>query len=705
MGLRGKLFIFMSFLFLFFSLNMWFYSQNLFKEINDKWASRYIQKQILYDKSRALKPIMNEVKLLKELSEDPSIVAMALNEEDKTIKQAGIERLEKYRLRAYSHNYFAAFDKSRNYYFNDATQRFSDDQPREHLVPTNPDHVWFFKALGDSKPFNVNVDFNNNSSVVNVWINYVLKHEGKNIGVIGTGFDIKDFTRDSISTGQKEVINFFVDQDGIVRLGDNFIFHENLDLSNKSTKSRDIKLFFTKANDALKIKSIMSELINFPNETKMLWVEHEMSKKLLGITYIEEIGWFNFILIDEKELELVKDFKIFPFLSMLFLLSIVFVSLTLNYLLLSPIDKLKKSMLAVQKGDYNISLRPIGTSEIMELSRQFIAMIDYIKAHKVSLEDKIKERTIGLMQSESKLNSILDTVDAYIYIKDLNGKYIYANQKTCEIFGKTKEELMGLGDELFFEDASAKSIVYFDQTAIADGKKCTSQNNVVKLINGREYIFLTAKIPLTDENGKVYALCGISTDITELKKSEEAIRELAFRDYLTHLPNRRMFAEYFAFMLAQSKRNRKHGALMVIDLDNFKSLNDAFGHNIGDMLLIEVAQRLILSVRAVDMVVRFGGDEFIVVLGDLSSVEESAKIEAVNVATKILEKISQPYKISFGENKEKKIVHNSTASIGVTLFGHEIQNQEKLFEEADRAMYMAKKQGGNQIVLYRNENL
>lgn len=385
-------------------------------------------------------------------------------------------------------------------------------------------------------------------------------------------------------------------------------------------------------------------------------------------------------------------------LSILFLVALIAVSIELHTLILNPLSKLKRLMQKIEHGQYEIDLRPIGTAEIEDLSKQFIAMIEYVRSNKIALEEIVQERTKGLLQSEAKLNTILDSVEAFIYIKDAHYRYVYANKKTCDLFGVTLDELIGREDSDFFDAQTAKNIRKIDNEVIEYGRKISLEETNTDKQTGLTTTYLSTKMPLMRDDGSIYALCGISTDITERKKTEELIRELAFHDPLTKLPNRRMFDEQFTFFLAQAKRHHHWGALLVIDLDNFKPLNDAFGHKAGDLLLTDVAARLNACVRQSDIVARFGGDEFIVALGDLSKDEENAKAEAMRVASKILFHVRAPYVLLLDEEgNDKMITHECTASIGVTLFGYDKQNKEHIFSEADKAMYCAKQKGRNCI--------
>ena len=185
-------------------------------------------------------------------------------------------------------------------------------------------------------------------------------------------------------------------------------------------------------------------------------------------------------------------------------------------------------------------------------------------------------------------------------------------------------------------------------------------------------------------------------DITERKGLEYQIRELAFHDPLTKLPNRRLLNDRLAQATTANKRSGFYGALLFLDLDNFKSLNDEHGHVAGDLLLVEVASRLRGCVREVDTVSRLGGDEFVVLLGDLTSDQAHATEQSNKLAEKIRITLAQPYVIT-GSNGSEAIEHQCSASIGVVLFSKEHQDLENLLKWADAAMYRSKAEGRNRI--------
>jgi len=208
--------------------------------------------------------------------------------------------------------------------------------------------------------------------------------------------------------------------------------------------------------------------------------------------------------------------------------------------------------------------------------------------------------------------------------------------------------------------------------------------------NGEEYPCWTTITAIQNDSGKVTNYVGVHTDISAQKRVEDEIRQLAFYDSLTGLPNRRLLMDRLHQAVAQSSRSGRKGALMFIDLDNFKTLNDTLGHDKGDELLRQVAKRLPLCVREGDTVARLGGDEFVVMLEDLDLDFERSAVLAEAVGQKVLERLNLPYTLGGHQ-------YRSTPSVGVALFGNHHSDIDELLKRADLAMYEAKGAGRNAI--------
>jgi diguanylate cyclase (GGDEF)-like protein/PAS domain S-box-containing protein len=212
--------------------------------------------------------------------------------------------------------------------------------------------------------------------------------------------------------------------------------------------------------------------------------------------------------------------------------------------------------------------------------------------------------------------------------------------------------------------------------------------------------------PIFDPSGTFIGYRGVARDITAQKLSEERIKQYAFYDSLTQLPNRRLFRDRLTLAFVASKRSQRHGALLFVDLDNFKSLNDKYGHEFGDLLLVEVARRLKLSIREIDTVARYGGDEFVIVLSHLELQPDESASQAGQIAEKIRSSLDQPYLLSLSkeDGTVMTIEHCCTASIGIALFFNHDVSEEDLIKRADMAMYDAKVAGRNTVRFFEPNN-
>ena len=274
-----------------------------------------------------------------------------------------------------------------------------------------------------------------------------------------------------------------------------------------------------------------------------------------------------------------------------------------------------------------------------------------------------------------------------LVIADADRRIIRANQAFSRITGYPIEELLGnnpriLGSdrhpvEFFVAIMNTLETVGFWQGEIWNRRK-----------DGDEYPAWLTITTVRNEGGAITHYVASLEDITLRKGAEEEIKNLAFFDQLTGLPNRRLLADRLKQALAASCRHNRCGALLFIDLDNFKTLNDTLGHDQGDVLLQQVAQRLSRCVREGDTVARLGGDEFVVMLESLSDSMQEAAAHAEIVGEKIVAALGQPYSLTDYE-------HRSSASIGVAMFLGCDDVAEELLKRADMAMYQAKSAGRN----------
>ncbi len=298
------------------------------------------------------------------------------------------------------------------------------------------------------------------------------------------------------------------------------------------------------------------------------------------------------------------------------------------------------------------------------------------------------------LRRESEKNlAILHNASDGIHIVDSDGNVIEASNAFCDMLGYSREELLGMNLSQWdaqFTDADPRAEV---------GKQLAQPVRLQyearhRRKDGSVFDVEISGFPLKLDGAPV--LFNSSRDITERKASEKRIQHLAFYDQLTELPNRRLLDDRLTQILVLGARNGRYGALLLIDLDNFKTINDSVGHLSGDMMLKQIAKRLTTLVRKSDTVARLGGDEFVVLLSDLSENYKEAVIQTKTVGEKILQVLRQPYQLGAREFR-------SSCSVGITMFKGNQLSTEELTKQADIAMYQAKNGGRNNLRFFDPE--
>jgi diguanylate cyclase (GGDEF)-like protein/PAS domain S-box-containing protein len=298
-----------------------------------------------------------------------------------------------------------------------------------------------------------------------------------------------------------------------------------------------------------------------------------------------------------------------------------------------------------------------------------------------------------LRASEARLTTILDSVDAFVFIKDKQRRYQYVNQKICDLFGLTEEQIIGQTDERFFDAQTSEMLRDVDIRVLESGERVTTEETDTLADGVSEMTCVSVKLPLRDAKGEIYALCGIATDISEYRQAQQELHQLAYFDPLTELPNRRLLLDRLHHALMHAKNSGSEGAILLIDLDNFKTLNDTQGHAAGDVLLKQVAQRLGEGLHGKETLGRLSADEFLLVLEGLGRNMDSAVNFATSQARVLLNKVSQPYELN-------GVPFSGSASIGVVMFSDANGSVETLLKEADLALCDAKDAGRNTMRFY-----
>ncbi|MCG8008307.1 MAG: PAS domain S-box protein [Candidatus Thiodiazotropha lotti] len=457
----------------------------------------------------------------------------------------------------------------------------------------------------------------------------------------------------------------------------------------------------------------------------------------------------------------------------------------------------------------------------MEVNAQLVVQdsVKYLIAIARDLTDieRVREQ---LIKSEQEMRTILDNVDAFIYLKDMDGNYLFANRQVRDLWHAEMDEIIGYGDEKFFDESSASAIRINDKKVLRQGEAVRAVETNTVPQTGQTAVYQSTKLPLRHDDGTTYALCGISLDITEQKRAEDALKESEQRfriagqaafdliyewnvetdelkwygdvdqilgykkgfltddiqswlqlihpqdlqlmrnsvelhrnstkeiryeyrirhadgsyrywkdhalplldqdnkpyrwvgvctditlqkehqlqlehhanhDLLTGLPNRALLSDRLTQAMHQEKRREQRLAVIYIDLDGFKEINDRYGHDVGDLVLIGMSKRFESALRQGDTIARFGGDEFVAVLSDIESREA-----CYPMLRRLMEAAIRPIQ------QQNQLIQVS-ASIGVTLYPQdEEMGGDQLLRQADQAMYQAKLAGKNRYSFFDTE--
>lgn len=313
-----------------------------------------------------------------------------------------------------------------------------------------------------------------------------------------------------------------------------------------------------------------------------------------------------------------------------------------------------------------------------------------LQSREHDLEHQVEERSAELTMERDSAQRYLDIAGVMLMALDRQGRIQMINKKGAQLLNKDESALLGMNwfDNFIPEDQRKEVREVFDALMAGNARLLAQYENRIVNAAGQQLTIAWNNTLIRDAAGAITGTLSSAEDVTERRKAERRIQELAYFDQLTGLPNRTLLQDRLQQTIAVNSRTGFHGALLFIDLDNFKTLNDTLGHDKGDQLLQQVARRLVLCVREGDTVARLGGDEFMVVLAGLSAVETEAATAVEMVAEKILSALTQVYALG-------DIPHHCMASLGITLFRNDHSTVENLMKQADLAMYKSKTAGRN----------
>ncbi|MEI6157464.1 MAG: diguanylate cyclase [Atribacterota bacterium] len=385
-------------------------------------------------------------------------------------------------------------------------------------------------------------------------------------------------------------------------------------------------------------------------------------------------------------------FLVFPFLVLSGTIILLF-SRTIS----RPLVQLSRAAQEIGEGHLDVRVNIRSRDEIGQLAKEFERMVLNLQKTTTSitnLEREISERRRvenALQQERDFDQSLIETAQVIILVLDIEGRIVLFNPFLEDISGYRLLDVKGKNWFSLFISLEDRDVVrsVFQEVLKTPGT-VQAENQIVTREGRRREISWNSKT-MKDVKGKTIGLLSIGQDVTERKKAEEFIRKMAFHDSLTGLPNRKLFQERLTQELARARRKMETVAIMFLDLDGFKTINDTYGHEIGDKVLCEVARRLEQVKRESDIACRLGGDEFTLLLTGMNSPED-----ALGIARRLLDTIRNPVEIG-GHT------FFISVSIGISFCPANGTDPETLVKRADEAMYLAKTRGKDQFQVSSEE--
>lgn len=300
--------------------------------------------------------------------------------------------------------------------------------------------------------------------------------------------------------------------------------------------------------------------------------------------------------------------------------------------------------------------------------------------------DITTEKKLQQQAEEQKhlLDTVLNNINAHVYMKDSERTFLYVNSQVAELFGNSAENIIGKKDTEVLPKEIADHF-YRSDKVVFDTKERQIIEEEAEGDDGKTHHYISTKIPFLSP-GKLPALIGFSSEVTELYNLKEEFKKLATIDALTELYNRRYFTEQAEHEYLRAQRYKLSLTLISIDIDHFKKVNDKFGHPAGDKVLVEVAKQLKTSLRQTDVLARIGGEEFSILLPETTSAEAEVFAERIRLAQSQL-------RITGDWQGEIQL----SVSIGISSFTESDNSFDEIFSRADKALYQAKSAGRNRV--------
>lgn len=404
--LQARFFLIACIALLLFSIPLLFVFHSAFDRFIQHIGSRVIEKQVLYDKARILKTLMQELGYARQLADNVVIRRWAKNEQNPHLRRDALAELEGFRHYFKSGSYFVALAESGNYYYDDSRGSFIDQPLRYKMNSTNPENSWFYTTIKSQPDYQININPDKGLGVLNVWINVLLKDDGRVLGVVGTGIDLTDFIRDVTDTGQAGVTDLFVDKNGAIQIFNDVNYIDMSSISKAAADKQTLDLIFNRTEDRIWFKQIIAHPLQDSVSTRMV----NIGKKqyLAAVTALPEIGWSGVTLMD-LDIALPRNEFYGPLLGIgiAMLAAILVMAGSLQYLVLKPVARLRSATERISKGDFRPDATNANYGELSELTSEFWSMTDSIHKKQDILKNEVSQKSAALTDAQIMLQIAL----------------------------------------------------------------------------------------------------------------------------------------------------------------------------------------------------------------------------------------------------------------------------------------------------------